>query len=107
MKYGTKTYVMKMDGRRMLHFIEMKCSQSMWGVTKRDRCRNEKMRFRVGVREKINYRVFGKVLKWFRDAERLSGERWIKRLYESKVDVEGIEADLARGDWTESNRSAV
>ena len=47
--------------------------------------RNEVVRRRVGVSEKLSKRVDRKVLKWFGHVERMGGERLTKRVYTSEV----------------------
>ena len=63
----------------------MKCLRSMCGVTRMDRVRNEVVRERVGVPEKLSKRVDRKVLKWFGHVERMGSERMTKRVYVSEV----------------------
>ena len=58
----------------------------MCGVTMWDRLRNEEVRERVGVPEKMSNRVDRKVLKWFGHVERMGGERLTKRVYMSEVE---------------------
>merc|ERR1711905_52257 len=62
------------------------CLRSMCGVTMWDRLRNEEVRERVGVPEKMSNRVDRKVLKWFGHVERMGGERLTKRVYMSEVE---------------------
>ena len=50
-----------------------------------DRVRNEVVRERVGVPEKLSGRVDRKVLKWFGHVERMGSERMTKRVYVSEV----------------------
>ena len=57
------------------------------GVTRMDdRVRNEVVRERVGVPEKLSGRVDRKVLKWFGHVERMGSERMTKRVYMSEVE---------------------
>merc|ERR1712074_215730 len=65
-----------------------KCLRSMCGVTRMDRVRNEVVRERVGVPEKLSGRVDRKVLKWFGHVERMGSDRMTKRVYVSEVDGE-------------------
>ena len=51
-----------------------------------DRVRNEVVRERVGVPEKLSGRVDRKVLKWFGHVERRGSERMTKRVYMSEVE---------------------
>ena len=37
----------------------------------------------------------------------MSGEWLTKKVYESKVKMEGVESGLAQGDWMKSKRHAV
>ena len=50
------------------------------------RVRNEVVRRRVGVSEKLSKRVDRKVLKWFGHVERMGSDRLTKRVYMSEVD---------------------
>ena len=51
-----------------------------------DRVRNEVVRERVGVPEKLSGRVDRKVLKWFGHVERRGSEKMTKRVYMSEVE---------------------
>merc|ERR1712001_286505 len=51
-----------------------------------DRVRNEVVRERVGVPEKLSKREDRKVLKWFGRVERMENERMTKRVYVSEVE---------------------
>ena len=83
--YGSESWGMRVE-RNKLDVAEMKCLRSMYGVTRLDRMRNEVVRERVGVPEKLSNRVDRKVLKWFGHVERMGGERMTKRVYMSEVD---------------------
>ena len=48
--------------------------------------RNEVVRERVGVLEKLTGKVDRKVLKWFGHVERMGSERMTKRVYMSEVE---------------------
>ena len=54
---GLESCDMRVDERYNLDDMEMKCLQSMLGVSKIVRWRIEEVRCRVGVREKVNGRV--------------------------------------------------
>ena len=58
----------------------------MCGDMRMDRVRNEVVRERVGVPEKLSGRVDWKVLKWFGHVERMGSERMTKRVYMSEVE---------------------
>ena len=76
------------SGWMWLDVAEMKCLRNMCGVTRMDRVRNEVVRERVGVPEKLSERVDRKVLKWFGHVERMGNERMTKRVYMSEVEGE-------------------
>ena len=86
--YGSETWGMKVEERNKLDVAEMKCLRSMCGVTRMDRVRNEVVRERVGVPERLSERVDRKVLKWFGHVERMGNERLTKRVYVSEVEGE-------------------
>ena len=86
--YGSESWGMKVEERGKLDVAEMKCLRSMCGVTRMDRVRNEVVRERVGVPEKLSGRVDRKVLKWFGHVEQMGSERMTKRVYVSEVCVE-------------------
>ena len=71
----------------MLDVLENKCLQGMCGVTRMHRWRNDEVRRRVCVRQKMSHTVDRRVLKRFRQVKRMSGEYLAKRVYKS--DVEG------------------
>ena len=68
--YGSESWGMRVE-RNKLDVAEMKCLRSMYGVTRLDRMRNEVVRERVGVPEKLSNRVDRKVFKWFGHVERM------------------------------------
>ena len=84
--YGSESWGLKVEEREKLDVAEMKCLRSMCGVTRMDRVRNEVVRERVGVSEKLSKRVDRKVLKWFGHVERMGNERMTKRVYVSEVE---------------------
>ena len=84
--YGSESWGMRVEERKRLDVAEMRCLRSMCGVTRWDRLRNEEVRERVGVPEKMSNRVDRKVLKWFGHVERMGGERLTKRVYMSEVE---------------------
>ena len=86
--YGSEAWGLRVEERRKLDVMEMRCLRSMCGVTRMDRLRNEVVRERVGVDEKLSERVDRKVLKWYGHVERMSGERLTKRVYRSEVEGE-------------------
>jgi len=86
--YGSESWGMKVEERGKLDVAEMKCLRSMCGVTRMDRVRNEVVRERVGVPEKLSGRVDRKVLKWFGHVERMGSDRMTKRVYVSEVEGE-------------------
>ena len=61
--YGSEAWGLRVEERRKLDVMEMRCLRSMCGVTRLDRLRNEVVRKRVGVDEKLSERVDRKVLK--------------------------------------------
>ena len=75
-----------MREREKLDVAEVKCLRSMCGDMRMDRVRNEVVRERVGVPEKLSGRVDWKVLKWFGHVERMGSERMTKRVYMSEVE---------------------
>ena len=58
--YGAEPLGMRMNERHKLGVMELRSSQRMCEVTRMDRWRNEKVRFKVGVREKMSDSVNGK-----------------------------------------------
>ena len=83
--YGSESWGMRVEERNKLDVAEMNCLRSICGVTRRDRVRNEVVRQRVGVHEKLSKRIDRKVLKWFGHVERMGSERLTKRVYMSEV----------------------
>jgi len=69
--YGSESWGMKVEERDKLDVAEMKCLRSMCGVTRMDRVRNEVVRGRVGVPEKLSKKVDRKVLKWLGRVEQM------------------------------------
>ena len=67
-----ETQCMRKDERHKLYIMEMKYLRSKCGKTRLNRWRNEGMRRRFGVREKMSGRVSLKVLYWLRHVNRTS-----------------------------------
>ena len=86
--YGSESWGMKVTERNKLDVSEMKCLRSICGVSRLDRLRNDVVRERVGVPEKLSNRVDRKVLKWFGHVERMGSERLTKKVYVSEVEGE-------------------
>ena len=82
--HGSESWGMKVKEREKLDVAEMKCLRTMCGVKRMDRVRNEAVRVRVGVPEKMSKRV-GRKVKWFGHVERMGSERMTKRVYMSEV----------------------
>ena len=95
--YGSESWGMRVEERHKLDGAEMKCLRSMCGVTRMDRVRNEVVRGRVGVPEKLSGRVDRKVLKWFGHVERMGSKRMTKRVYMSEVEGKGGEGGHLSG----------
>merc|ERR1711895_362877 len=55
--YGSESWGLRVEERDKLDVAEMKCLRSMCGVTRMDRVRNEVVRERVGVHERLSERV--------------------------------------------------
>ena len=77
---------MKVNERQKLNVFEMKCLQSMVGVSRLDRIRNYVVRARTDVRYELADREVMNVLRWFGHVERMNNERLLKKVMNSKVD---------------------
>ena len=55
--YGSEAWGLRVEERRKLDVMEMRCLRSMCGVTRMDRLRNEVVRERVGVDVMLSERV--------------------------------------------------
>ena len=75
--YGSEAWGMKVRERDKLDVVEIKCLRSMRGVSRMDRGRNEDVRERGGVPEKVSRKVYRKVLKQFGHVHRMGRERMI------------------------------
>ena len=85
MTHGAETWSMRMEERRKLDVMELKCLQSMCSVIRKDRWRNDEVTRGVCVRKEMSDRVNRQVLELFRQVERMSGERLTKRVYQFEV----------------------
>ena len=83
--YGSETWSMGVKERKRLDVMEMKCLRSMCGISIRDRVRNEVIRKKVRVNEKLSERIDKRVLTWFGHVERMNDCRLTKRVYKSIV----------------------
>ena len=71
--YGAETWSVSEVDKKKLNVFEMRCLRSMVGVSRIDRVRNQSVRNRSGVVEKLSNRVEKKVLGWFGHLERMNG----------------------------------
>ena len=92
---GGETWSTRLDKRYKLNLIEMKSLECMCEVTRMGRWRNEEVKCKVGVRGNMSDRVGQKLLQSLNMCMSL---RW---------KVEGIEAVMARGVWSESKMHAL
>ena len=104
--YGAETWAMRMEERRSLNVLEMRCLRSMAGLTRRDRVRNEEVRRRTGVLKPLDQRVDEKLLRWFGHVERMDEERLLKR-----VSLSSVEGRNRRGrpkmEWMDGVKKAL
>ena len=63
--YGAETWSMSVNERKRLDVMEMKCLRSMCGVSILDRVRNEEVREKVQLNEKLSERIDKRILRWF------------------------------------------
>lgn len=104
--YGAETWGLRMNERRRLNVLEMKCLRGMLGVTRRDRIRNEEIRRRVGVNMTLPQRVDRKVLGWFGHVERMGDDRLVKKVL--RADVWGVRGrGRARFGWMDGVKQAL
>ena len=55
--YGAETWNVSEADKKRLNVFEMRCLRNMVGVSRRDRMRNQTIRYRAGVMEKLSSRV--------------------------------------------------
>ena len=84
--YGAETWGLKVEDKKRLDVMEMKCLRSMSGVTIWDRNTNESIRGRTGVKSKLSNRAEQKTLRWFGHMERMNEERLAKRVMNAEVE---------------------
>merc|ERR1712237_175669 len=70
------------DGARVMQ-VEMSCLRSICGVRRMDRIANVEIRRRCGKTVGVGERMDQGVLRWFGHAERMEGERLVRRVYDS------------------------
>ena len=84
----------------------MKCLRSVCGVTWKDEIRNEEIRRRVGVQNKLSGRVETYVLRCFGHLERMDDKIMAKSVYDS-----GVQGRRSRGRptrvWMDRVKEAV
>ena len=104
--YGAETWNMRVEERRKLNVLEMKCLRSMIGVTRRDRVRNEEVRRRTGVVKTLDQKVEQRVLRWFGHMERMNEERLVKQVFLSSVEGRSLRGRPRMG-WLDGVKIAV
>ena len=78
--------------RRKVNVLEMKCFRSLVGVSRMDRVRNEEVRRRAGIERELESRTDQRVLRWFRQVERMEEHRmarWVLMAGVSRGRVRG------------------
>ena len=65
--YGIEAWVLE----NRVDAAEMSCLRNMYGVTKRDRVRNEEIRRKCGLQRNLNERWKAADLRWFGHIERM------------------------------------
>ena len=83
--YGAETWNVSEPDKKKLNVFEMRCLRRMVGVARRDRVRNQSIRYRTGITEKLSSRVEKKVLGWFGHMERMNWGRLTSRVWRSRV----------------------
>ena len=56
--YGTEVWGMRSAERRKVNVLEMKCLRNLFGVSRMDRVRNEKMRRRANKGQEVSIIIF-------------------------------------------------
>ena len=69
---------------RKANVLEMKCSRSLVGVSRRDRVRNEEVRRRAGIKRELASRD-QRVLRWFGHVERMDEYRMARRVLMAEI----------------------
>ena len=75
-----------------MNVFEMKCLIPKVWVTRWDRIRNEEIRRRAGIEERLAEKVDRRVLRWFSHVKRMDEGRWPR-----KVKVATVEGQQERG----------
>ena len=83
--YGSETWSVSEVDKKKLNVFEMRCLRSMVGVSRIDRVRNQSVRNRSGVVDKLSNRVEKKVLGWFGHLERMNRDRFASKVWKSSV----------------------
>ena len=65
---------MRSAERIKVNVLEMKCSRSLVGVSRKDRVRDEEVRTRAGIERESASRADQRVLRWFGHEERMIGK---------------------------------
>ena len=95
--HGNEAWVLETKIKNRMNVAEMSCLRSMCRVTKRDRVRNEEIRWRCGLQRSLSESGRAAILWWFGHVERMEEERLVKKIYQADVEGNGGEVDQGEG----------
>ncbi len=96
---------MKEADKGRLYVFEMRCLQSMLGLSRMDSVRNEGVRRRTEVERKLPERVDQRVLSWYGHMIRMD-EDYMTRMWRAKVSGVKVRG-RPRKDWMEGAERAL
>ena len=83
--YDAETWTLKKADEQRLRVFEMACLRKIWGVTRKDRLRNTKIRDLLHYHIDLPTSIMTKKLKYFGHVKRMSNERYPKILLEGNI----------------------
>ena len=79
--YASETWTLTVSDEKKLLVFEMQCLQSILGVSRLNRTRNEKIRRITGSEKTITEVIKDKRLKWFGHVGRKTKDSWVNQAY--------------------------
>ena len=78
--YGAEAWSMRIDERKKVNVLEMKCLRNLVRVSRMDRVRNEEVCSRSGIERELASRADQRVLRWFGYMERMDDYHIARRV---------------------------
>ncbi|GBP88127.1 hypothetical protein EVAR_63935_1 [Eumeta japonica] len=83
--YGSESWVWQKNNERRINAVEMRSLSSIYGVSRKDRCRNSDVKKWCSLKKDVVTRVERGTLRWLGHLERMNESRQKKQIYRLNV----------------------